>query len=93
MSPMTRSELMALLDTCMLEAVRARWGADRDIEAVDLHIAFMGEPSGPLAASAQVVGGGRTVSFCQGQLQQPNGAVMAQAQATYRAVQRTTPLA
>jgi acyl-coenzyme A thioesterase PaaI-like protein len=92
MNPMTRSELMALLDDCMLEAVRARWGADRDIEAVDLHIAFMGEPSGPLAASAQVVGGGRTVSFCHGQLLQPNGAVIAQAQATYRAVQRTTPL-
>lgn len=93
MSTLTRSEIMDQLDACMVQAVLARWGTERVIVAVDLHLAFMGVASGPLQVTGQVVGGGKTVSFCQAQLQQADGAVVAQAQATYRGVQRTTPLA
>jgi len=40
---------------------------------------------GPLLATAQVVGGGKTMCFCEAQLRNAQGDLVAQAMGTYRA--------
>ena len=57
----------------------------REVLAVDMHLSFMQPAAGPLVATAQVVGGGKTMVFCEAQLRNAEGGVVAQAMGTYRA--------
>lgn len=76
-------EMARLLELAMQEAVQVRHPG-RDLSTVDLHLSFMGTACGPLTASAQVVGGGKTVSFCEAQLNDADGRPVAQAMGTFR---------
>ena len=84
-----RVALMAQLDEAMVQAARERVNAGaeapRTVEAVDMHLSFMAPAAGPWLATAQVVGGGKTVVFCEAQLRNAEGVLVAQAMGTYRA--------
>jgi acyl-coenzyme A thioesterase PaaI-like protein len=84
-----RNAVMALLDEAMVEVALAKVNAGRDVDrevvAVDMHLSFIQPAAGPLVATAQVVGGGKTMVFCEAQLRNAEGAVAAQAMGTYRA--------
>jgi acyl-coenzyme A thioesterase PaaI-like protein len=54
------------------------------VQTLDLNINFMQSASGPLHASAQVIGGGKTMCFCEGQVLDAQGAVVAQGMGTLR---------
>jgi len=88
-TPMPRSAVVALLDDAMVQAALARVNsgaqAPRTVVAVDMHLSFMRAAHGELKASAQVVGGGKTMCFCEAQLRDAQGEVVAQALGTYRA--------
>lgn len=84
-----RSAVVARLDDAMVQAALARVNsgaqAPRTVVAVDLHLSFMCPAQGELHATAQVVGGGRTLCFCEAQLHDAQGQLLAQALGTYRA--------
>lgn len=89
---LTRSAVMNLLDEAMVQAALARvngGNADkqpvRSVVAVDLHMSFMRPAAGQAMATAQVVGGGKTMVFCEAQLCNTEGDLLAQALGTYRA--------
>ena len=84
-----RNAVMALLDEAMVEVALAKVNAGRDVDrevvAVDMHLSFMKGAQGPLVATAQVVGGGKTMCFCEAQLRNAQAELVAQAMGTYRA--------
>ena len=78
-------EIFRLLEQSMVDAVRQRSMEDtREVQTLDLNINFMQAASGPLRASAQVIGGGKTMCFCEGQVLDAQGAVVAQGMGTLR---------
>jgi acyl-coenzyme A thioesterase PaaI-like protein len=88
-SQAARIAAMAQLDEAMVQVALGRvhaGGQDlREVLAVDMHLSFMQPAAGPLVATAQVVGGGKTMVFCEAQLRNAEGGVVAQAMGTYRA--------
>lgn len=84
-----RSAVMALLDEAMvrvaLDKVNAGREVPREVVAVDMNLSFMKRALGPLVATAQVVGGGKTMCFCEAQLRNAQAELVAQAMGTYRA--------
>ena len=87
-TPLTRSAVMAWLDEAMTKAVglslHQRSARDHVVVAVDLHISFMRPVTAKSEATAKVVGGGKTMVFCEAQLLDQQGDVLAQALGTYR---------
>ena len=88
-SQAARIAAMAQLDEAMVQVALGRvhaGGQDlREVLAVDMHLSFMQPAAGPLVATAHVVGGGKTMVFCEAQLRNAEGGVVAQAMGTYRA--------
>ena len=88
-SQAARIAAMARLDEAMVQValgrVNAGGQAPRQVVAVDMHLSFMQPAAVPLVAIAQVVGGGKTMMFCEAQLRNAEGGVVAQAMGTYRA--------
>ena len=91
-SQAARIAAMAQLDEAMVQValvrVNAGGQAPREVVAVDMHLSFMQPAPGPLVAMAQMVGGGKTMVFCEAQLRSAEGRVVAQAMGTYRAQAR-----
>ena len=92
-TPVPRIAVMAELDEAMVKAAFARVNAgapssqapQREVVAVDMHLSFMRSALAPFLATAQVVGGGKTMVFCEAQLRNAEGELVAQAMGTYRA--------
>ncbi len=98
-TPLLRSVVMALLDEAMAQVASSRinqgherQGREREhavVVAVDVHISFMRPVTAQSEATAKVVGGGKTMVFCEAQLCDHQGHVVAQALGTYRAQRYT----
>ena len=84
-TPLTTADLVQQLEQAMVQAAQPHH-AGRTLVTVDVHLSCMRPAHGPLVASAQVVGGGKTLRFCEAQLHDSAGAVVAQALGTLRAV-------
>jgi len=86
---LTRSALVTLLDEAMVQVALGRVNsgsqAPRTVVAVDMHLSFMRAVHGDVKTTVQVVGGGKTMVFCEAQLRNAQGEVLAQALGTYRA--------
>ena len=91
-TPTPRSAVVALLDDAMVQTALARVNsgaqAPRTVVAVDMHLSFMRAVHGDVKTTAQVVGGGKTMCFCEAQLRNAQGDLVAQAMGTYRAQAR-----
>ena len=77
--------VMALLDRAMADAARGRAGDGRDVAAIDIHVAFLQQGSGPLTTTARVCGGGKSVCFCEAEAADAQGQVVARGMGTFRA--------
>lgn len=78
-------EIVRLLEQAMVEAVRSRSPEDaREVQTLDLNLNFTQAASGDLHATAQVIGGGKTLCFCEGQVLDAQGQVVAQGMGTLR---------
>ena len=75
--------VVALLDRAMSDAARERVGGG-DVAAVDIHVAFLHDAGGPVAAAARVCGGGKSVCFCEAEITDTAGRVVARAMGTFR---------
>ena len=79
-----RAEAVALLDAAMARAARAQFGAAGEPVAIDVHVVFVAAAHGALAADARVIGGGRSVCFCEAEACDGQGQVVARALGTFR---------
>jgi acyl-coenzyme A thioesterase PaaI-like protein len=75
--------VVALLDGAMREVARERAGGG-EVAAVDLHVAFLDDDGGPVTTAARVCGGGRSVCFCEAEITDAAGRVVARAMGTFR---------
>ena len=76
---------LAQLHAALVAAARTRLvDAARQLSATDLHVLFTAEPQGPLTATGQVTGGGRSLCFCEAELHDPQGQLVARAMGSFR---------
>ena len=76
--------VMTLLDCAMAHAALSRVDYTREVVTVDMNVAFMRPAAGRLVAVGKVVGGGRSVCFCEARITDANGELAAQAMGTFR---------
>lgn len=76
--------MMTLLDNAMANAALSRIAFAREVVTVDIHVAFMSPATGRLTAAARATGGGRSVCFCEAELADAGGRVVAKAMGTFR---------
>lgn len=76
--------VMTLLECAMVHAARGPGDLAREVETIDLHLGFMRRASGRLVATARTTGGGRSVCFCEAELVDGSGAVVAKGMGTFR---------
>ncbi len=80
----SRRQAIALLDTALVEAALARNPAAQAVDMLDLHLGFVQPGGAGLRAQGQVTGGGRSVCFCEAELHDGAGQLVARAMATLR---------
>jgi uncharacterized protein (TIGR00369 family) len=76
--------LMTLLDVAMGSAAgTADAGAD-GVVSVNVSVSFLRAASGLLVAEGRVMGGGRSIVFCEGEVRDQDGNVVAKGQGTFK---------
>ncbi len=76
--------MMTLLDSAMANAALSKIHFNREVVTIDMHIAFMRPSSGRLVAKGRATGGGKSVCFCEAEIVDASGQVMAKAMGTFR---------
>ncbi|MDN8618349.1 PaaI family thioesterase [Variovorax ginsengisoli] len=76
--------VMTLLDSAMANAALSRIDFAREVVTIDMHIGFMRPAAGRLRATGRATGGGRSVCFCEAELVDDSGEVVAKAMGTFR---------
>lgn len=76
--------VMTLLDCAMAHAALSKLDYAREVVTVDMHVSFMRASAGRLVAQARVVGGGRSICFCEAHITAADGSLAAQAMGTFR---------
>jgi uncharacterized protein (TIGR00369 family) len=76
--------VMTLLDSAMANAALSRIDFAREVVTIDMHIGFMRPASGRLQATGRATGGGRSVCFCEAEMIDASGQVVAKAMGTFR---------
>lgn len=79
-----RGTVMSLLDKAMTHAALSHIGFSREVVAVDIHVAFVSPASGRLTAAGRATGGGRSVCFCEADVADADGHLVARAMGTFR---------
>jgi uncharacterized protein (TIGR00369 family) len=76
--------VMTLLDSAMANAALSRIDFAREVVTIDMHIGFMRPASGRLEATGRATGGGRSVCFCEAEVTDATGEIVAKAMGTFR---------
>ena len=76
--------VMTLLDNAMANAALSRIAFTREVVTIDIHVAFMHPATGRLTATGRATGGGRSVCFCEADIADADGHVVARAMGTFR---------
>lgn len=76
--------VMTLLDSAMANAALGLVDFTREVVTIDMHVGFMRPAEGRLVATGRTTGGGRSVCFCEAELVDGSGAVVAKAMGTFR---------
>jgi uncharacterized protein (TIGR00369 family) len=76
--------VMTLLDNAMANAALSRIAFTREVVTIDMHIGFMRPATGRLRATGRATGGGRSVCFCEAEVTDADGHVVAKAMGTFR---------
>lgn len=85
--------VMTLLDVAMASAAVSRKDFRNTVVTVDISVSFLAPASGQLVATAEAVGGGRSMCFCEGRVIDANGTLIAKALGTFKYLNlpKTTP--
>jgi uncharacterized protein (TIGR00369 family) len=76
--------VVGLLDQAMADAARGRASVGREVVTVDIHVSFLGPATGRLSASGRATGGGRSVCFCEAEVIDADGRLVATGMGTFR---------
>ena len=76
--------VMTLLDSAMANAALSRIDFAREVVTIDMHVGFMRPATGRLEATGRATGGGRSVCFCEAEMTDSTGEVVAKAMGTFR---------
>jgi uncharacterized protein (TIGR00369 family) len=76
--------VMTLLDNAMANAALSRIAFTREVVTIDIHVAFMSPATGRLTATGRATGGGRSVCFCEADIADADGRLVAKAMGTFR---------
>lgn len=76
--------LLTLLDQAMARAALTRAEQAHGVVTIDISAGFMRPAHGRVVAQGRVVGGGRSVCFCEGRVTNAQGELLAQAMGTFR---------
>lgn len=76
--------MMQLLESAMAHAALSKAGYTKDVVTLDISLAFLKPAAGRLVAVGRVIGGGRSVCFCEARLTDAAGELAAQAMGTLR---------
>lgn len=76
--------IMQVLESAMVQAALSKVDYTKDVVTLDISLAFLKPVSGRLVAVGRVVGGGKSVCFCEARLTDATGDLAAQAMGTLR---------
>ena len=76
--------VMSVLDSAMAHAALSKMDYQREVVTIDMHVGFMKPGTGRLLARARTTGGGRSVCFCEAELMDAAGTVIAKCMGTFR---------
>jgi len=76
--------VMTLLDNAMAHAALSRIGFAREVVTIDIHVAFISPATGRLTATGRATGGGKSLCFCEAEVADADGRVVARAMGTFR---------
>jgi uncharacterized protein (TIGR00369 family) len=83
--------LMTLLDVAMGSAVRSTVTAGFGVVTANLNVTFLHSAAGKLTAEGRVLRGGRTLVFCEGEVRDDAGHLLAKGVGTFRLKRRKGP--
>lgn len=78
--------LMSMLDSTMTAAALSRFDFSRLVVTVDLQTQFVKSGRGVLTGHGKVVGGGKSLAFCEGRIEDEQGDLVAKASAVFKYV-------
>ncbi|ARU03513.1 thioesterase [Comamonas serinivorans] len=78
--------LMSMLDSTMTAAALSRFEFERLVVTVDLQTQFVKSGRGVLTGHGKVVGGGKSLAFCEGRIEDEQGDLVAKASAVFKYV-------
>ena len=78
--------LMSMLDSTMTAAALSRFDFERLVVTVDLQTQFVKSGRGVLTGHGKVVGGGKSLAFCEGRIEDEAGELVAKASAVFKYV-------
>ncbi len=76
--------VMTLLDAAMASAALSRADFKREVVTISMNIGFIRPAAGTLYATGRATGGGKSICFCEGEIVDDSGTVVAQSQGTFR---------
>ncbi|MFT3760871.1 PaaI family thioesterase [Thauera sp.] len=76
--------LMALLDTTMARAAMARQGFRLSVVSIGVTTSFLRPGSGRLLVEGRAIGGGRSTCFCEAEIRDAEGHIVAKGVGTFR---------
>lgn len=79
--------IMTMLDVAMSSAALSKSGFQQAVVTIDMSTSFIKPGRGRLVAHGTVVGGGRSVCFCEARIEDEAGDLVAKAMGTFKYVQ------
>jgi uncharacterized protein (TIGR00369 family) len=80
--------VMTLLDVALAGAALSPEGERGGLVTVQLTVSFLRSAAGSLRAEGRLVRGGRSLAFCEGEVRDASGEIVAKAMASYRVKRR-----
>lgn len=76
--------LMTLLDVAMGSAAATADETAQGVVSINVSVSFLRPATGALVAEGRLLGGGRSVVFCEGEVRADDGTVLAKGQGTFK---------
>jgi uncharacterized protein (TIGR00369 family) len=81
--------LMAALDFAMSAAARSAYETDMGAATIDMNCSFIAPAKGDLAVEANVIKAGKSLAFCEGEIRDAQGELVARSTGTFRMLARS----
>jgi uncharacterized protein (TIGR00369 family) len=80
--------ILTLLDIALGAAARSVAGENARVMTIDMHVAFLSRARGKLTAEGRVVRNGKSLIFCEGEVKNADGALIAKATGLFKPIER-----